>query len=70
MDLEPVLDAAQVLPAQSDDAILVGRAWIAGDPGGPSPVLVRGDAVFDLSALAPTSSPRKHLVASARGLDA
>ena len=54
MDLEPVLDAAQVLPAQSDDAILVGRAWIAGDPGGPSPVLVRGDAVFDLSALAPT----------------
>jgi fumarylacetoacetate (FAA) hydrolase family protein len=54
VDLEPVLDAAKVLPARADDAILVGRAWIAGDPGGPSPVLVRGDAVFDLSSLAPT----------------
>jgi fumarylacetoacetate (FAA) hydrolase family protein len=54
MDLEPVLDAAQVLPAQADAAILVGRAWIAGDPGGPGPVLLRGDAVFDLSSLAPT----------------
>jgi len=54
MELEPLLNKAQVLPADAAQAVLVGRAWLAGDPGGPSPVLVRGDEVLDLSSLAPT----------------
>ncbi|KPK08793.1 MAG: fumarylacetoacetate hydrolase [Betaproteobacteria bacterium SG8_39] len=54
MELGPLLRKAQVLPADAAGAVLVGRAWIAGDPGGPSPVLVRGEDVLDLSSLAPT----------------
>jgi len=54
MELASLLDRAQVLPADAAEAMLVGRAWIAGDPGGPSPVLLRGDEVLDLSSLAPT----------------
>ncbi len=54
MKLEPLLNKAQVLPADAAQAVLVGRAWLAGEPGGPSPVLVRGDEVLDLSSLAPT----------------
>lgn len=47
-------DGAQaILPADSEDAILVGRVW---DPvtGGPRPVRVRGDSVYDLFDAAPT----------------
>jgi fumarylacetoacetate (FAA) hydrolase family protein len=54
MELASLLDRAQVLPVDAAEATLVGRAWIAGDPGGPSPVLLRGDEVLDLSSLAPT----------------
>jgi len=54
MELASLLDRKHVLPVDAADAMLVGRAWIAGDPGGPSPVLVRGDEVLDLSSLAPT----------------
>lgn len=38
-----------LLPADVDDALLIGRVW---DPSvaGPSPVLVRADGVYDLSA--------------------
>ncbi|MDX1376564.1 MAG: fumarylacetoacetate hydrolase, partial [Burkholderiales bacterium] len=54
MQLDSLLDKAHILPADATDAVLVGRAWINGDPGGPSPVLVRGDEVLDLSSLAPT----------------
>ncbi|HSH06989.1 MAG TPA: fumarylacetoacetate hydrolase family protein [Burkholderiales bacterium] len=54
MQVESLLNKARVLPADAAQAVLVGRAWLAGDPGGPSPVLLRGDEVLDLSSLAPT----------------
>jgi fumarylacetoacetate (FAA) hydrolase family protein len=43
------------LPEDHDRALLVGRVWLPGDRA-PAPVVVRGDSVFDLSAVAPTSS--------------
>lgn len=57
------LDAGRTLPEDGTAGTLLGRAWIPeipeipgtpGRPGGPSPVLVRGDAVFDLTDMAPT----------------
>jgi len=56
MKLKPLLDAKHILPADAGNAVLIGRAWVGGDLAGPSPVLVRGDEVHDLSALAPTVS--------------
>lgn len=47
-------DARQVLPEDADRATLVGRAWVAGDPGGPAVIAVRDGAVFDLTAITPT----------------
>ncbi len=45
-----------LLPADADRATLVGRVWLPGADGGPTPVAVRGDALVDLSAVAPTLS--------------
>ena len=47
------------LPADAEDATLVGRAWVpaSADPdgvAGPHPVLVRGGEVFSLAAAFPT----------------
>ena len=36
------------------DGSFVGRVWLPGADGGPTPVLVADDGVFDLSAVAPT----------------
>ena len=45
------------LPSDWTTATLLGRAWLAGAPGGPAPVTVRPDGeVVDLSAIAPTTS--------------
>ena len=52
--LDP-LDPARALPRDASRATLVGRAWLP-DREGPSPIVVRGDAVFDLAAVAPTTS--------------
>ena len=41
------------LPGDRARATLIGRLW-APDKGGPVPILVRDDAVYDLSRLAPT----------------
>ncbi|HEY5365093.1 MAG TPA: fumarylacetoacetate hydrolase, partial [Casimicrobiaceae bacterium] len=49
------LDAANVLPSDHADAILIGRAWIPAF-GGPAPVLVRADGIRDLSSIAATAS--------------
>src|ERR1700730_12914277 len=46
----------QVLPADVDRATLVGRAWVPGRNGGPSPVLVAQDKAWDLARVAPTMS--------------
>ncbi len=53
------LDARNTLPDDAASAVLVGRAWAPGEsghPGGPSPVLVRQDGIYDIGGLAPTSA--------------
>lgn len=45
-----------ILPKDADEALLVGRAWVDGRVPGPSPVLVRGEELLDLSSVAPTVS--------------
>ena len=44
------------LPEDAERAILVGRAWVPGDPPGPSPVIIRGADVVDISDTFPTMS--------------
>jgi fumarylacetoacetate (FAA) hydrolase family protein len=48
--------AADLLPDDGCTGVLVGRLWIDGVAPGPRPVAVREAGLFDLSALAPTSS--------------
>jgi len=48
------LTPENTLPTDASSATLVGRAWIPGLPGGPSPIVLRGDGVFDLSEHFPT----------------
>ena len=51
--------ATQILPKDVDRATLVGRAWIpaiAGQPGGPSPVVVASGKAFDVSRVVATAS--------------
>ena len=50
VDLTPT----RCLPEGGLNGTFVGRAWVPGTVPGPSPVLVRDDGVFDLSAAAPT----------------
>jgi fumarylacetoacetate (FAA) hydrolase family protein len=49
------LTAATVLPEDRDAAVLVGRVWRP-DADGPSVVVLRGDAVVDISSAVPTCS--------------
>ncbi len=48
------LTPAGTLPQDGTAGTLVGRAWVPGNPGGPSVVAIREDGVFDLSRHAPT----------------
>jgi fumarylacetoacetate (FAA) hydrolase family protein len=48
------LNAANSLPAGGLAGCFVGRVWLPGDGGGPTPVLVNDEGVFDLSSLSPT----------------
>jgi fumarylacetoacetate (FAA) hydrolase family protein len=48
------LRSGTCLPEDRRDAVLVGRAWIPS--AGPTPVLIQGNDVLDLSGLAATSS--------------
>jgi fumarylacetoacetate (FAA) hydrolase family protein len=50
------LSADRILPDDSDDALLLGRAWVPGPLAGPSPVVVRKGQVLDVSHIAPTTS--------------
>ena len=43
-----------ILPEDAARATLVGRAYVPGSPGGPSPVLIDTEQVYDLSNIAPT----------------
>ncbi|MCD2178725.1 fumarylacetoacetate hydrolase family protein [Rhizobium sp. C1] len=47
--VSPSLTAATISPEDSDDALLVGRVWSKA-AAGPSPVILRGGHVHDLSA--------------------
>lgn len=44
----------QVLPNDAAAATLIGRAWIPGRPGGPSPVVLHEGRVYDLARAVPT----------------
>ncbi len=48
------LTADAILPEDAARATLVGRAHVPGSPGGPSPVLVDTEQVYDLSSVALT----------------
>ena len=48
------LTAANTSPMEGLGGCFVGRIWQPGPNGGPTPVLVTGDGVFDLSPVAPT----------------
>jgi fumarylacetoacetate (FAA) hydrolase family protein len=52
--MKQYLDLAAALPADADDALLIGRVHVAGT--GAMLVQVRADGVYDLSQLAATSS--------------
>jgi len=43
------LTIQNTMPLDYEQACLVGRAWVPGNPSGPSPITVRGDEVFDIS---------------------
>jgi fumarylacetoacetate (FAA) hydrolase family protein len=47
------LNPDQILPEDGFAGTLVGRAWVPGEPGGPSPVLLTEDGVYDLSESEP-----------------
>jgi fumarylacetoacetate (FAA) hydrolase family protein len=60
------LTPENTLPADGLNGTLIGRAWVPGSVSGPSPVVLRSDGVFDLSArfatlseLLETESPLK-----------
>jgi fumarylacetoacetate (FAA) hydrolase family protein len=44
------LTPENTLPADGLTGTLIGRAWVPGKVSGPSPVVLRSDGVFDLSA--------------------
>ena len=48
------LNAANTLPEAGLAGCFVGRIWLPGADGGPTPVLISDEGVFDLSSLAPT----------------
>jgi fumarylacetoacetate (FAA) hydrolase family protein len=53
--MNDALTASRCLPEDRARALLVGRAWLP-DINGPAVVAIRDDGVFDLSALAATTS--------------
>ena len=50
------LDERKALPDDHTRATLIGRAWLPGPLAGPSPVLLSGGKVYDLSQVVPTSA--------------
>ncbi|HEX6120723.1 MAG TPA: fumarylacetoacetate hydrolase family protein [Dongiaceae bacterium] len=54
MDL--LLTLKNTLPSDGTAGTLVGRAWVPGNPAGPSVVLVKADGLYDVTARYPTLS--------------
>ena len=52
--MKHTLTLEETLPQDAADALLVGRAWLPGDGGGPTLVTVRNRELQDISSLAPT----------------
>jgi fumarylacetoacetate (FAA) hydrolase family protein len=48
------LSVQETLPQDADAGLLVGRAWLPGERGGPTVVLVRGGRLVDIGSVAPT----------------
>jgi len=63
------LNSESVLPEDADQAILVGRVWVPAR-GGPVPVQVLPDGVYDISGVAPTISQLLELKAPVAALAA
>jgi fumarylacetoacetate (FAA) hydrolase family protein len=51
-----MIEPNSMLPSDAARATLVGRVWLPGSQGGPTPVLVRDGGVFDLAHIAITLS--------------
>ena len=56
MDETLKLETENTLPKDQDIACLIGRAWVPGNPDGPSPVLINNEKVYDLATYSPTIS--------------
>jgi fumarylacetoacetate (FAA) hydrolase family protein len=54
--MELTLSLKDSLPHDGTAGTLVGRAWMPGTPGGPSVVLAKDNALYDLTARYPTLS--------------
>jgi len=52
--MEQYLTPEAALPSDGTRGTLIGRAWLPGEPPGPSVVAIREDGVFDLGRAAPT----------------
>jgi fumarylacetoacetate (FAA) hydrolase family protein len=50
------MSSSIVLPQDSEVATLVGRAWLPGRSGGPTPIALREGSLYDLSRVTATSS--------------
>lgn len=44
------LSSANSLPSDRTEGCLIGRAWVPNKISGPSPIVLKGDQVFDISA--------------------
>jgi fumarylacetoacetate (FAA) hydrolase family protein len=62
------LTAAETLPTDAREALLVGRAWLPGSDGGPTLVTVRDRRLHDISRLAPTMAALLERVDAARAV--
>jgi fumarylacetoacetate (FAA) hydrolase family protein len=54
--MELKLTLKDTLPHDGTAGTLVGRAWVPGNPAGPSVVLVKGDGLYDVTSHYPTLS--------------
>ncbi len=50
------LPVTKILPTDAERATLIGRAWVPGRVGGPSPVVIAGGRAYDLARVVPTVS--------------
>ena len=64
--MERFLKPETALPEDGLTGTLVGRAWVPGDPPGPSVVVLREDGVYDITRVAPTMSDLLELASPAQ----